>query len=225
MVEDVNRNVRSYDHFCFVARTLERVGERWSLLLVRDLLSGPKRFTDLMDRLGGITPKTLSQRLSELTDAGIVIADRQPGRREVWYSLTPAGAELGPIVDALGEWGLRHAWRLPEPGERLHVEHLLRAMVNAMKSADDDHEPVRWHLRFPGDEYVVENDGHRWSLAANGTAEQPDVTVVATPQSFAQFAVDPAGHRASELGIELVGDDEQTSRFLRLLGAFADAAN
>src|SRR5579859_3069636 len=61
--------------------------------------------TDLMDRLGGITPKTLSQRLRELEDAGIVAAAREPGRREVWYRLTPAGADLGPVLDALSRWG------------------------------------------------------------------------------------------------------------------------
>ena len=78
-MEDVTRNVRTYDHFCLTARALERVGDRWSLLVIRDLLTGAKRFTDLMDRLGGITPKTLSQRLRELEDAGIVTADREPG--------------------------------------------------------------------------------------------------------------------------------------------------
>ena len=86
------RNVRTYDHFCLVARALERVGDRWSLLVIRDLLTGPKRFTDLMDRLAGITPKTLSQRLRELADASVVVADREPGRREVWYQLWPPAA-------------------------------------------------------------------------------------------------------------------------------------
>ena len=122
----MTRNVRTYDHFCLTARALERVGDRWSLLVIRDLLTGAKRFTDLMDRLGGITPKTLSQRLRELQDTGIVTADREPGRREVWYRLTPAGADLGPVIDTLNWWGLRHAWRWPLPGEPLHAEHLLR---------------------------------------------------------------------------------------------------
>ncbi len=62
------RATRTYDHFCVLARALERVGDRWTLLVVRDLLGGPRRFTDLMARLGGITPKTLAQRLRELTD-------------------------------------------------------------------------------------------------------------------------------------------------------------
>ena len=65
-MQGMTRNVRTYDHFCAVARALEQVGDRWSLLVIRDLLTGAKRFTDLMDRLGGITPKTLSQRLREL---------------------------------------------------------------------------------------------------------------------------------------------------------------
>src|SRR2546421_6805845 len=97
----MTRNVRTYDHFCLTARSLERVGDRWSLLVVRDLLTGPKRFTDLMARLGGITPKTLSQRLRELADAGIAEADREPGRREVRYRLTAAGRELAPVVHTL----------------------------------------------------------------------------------------------------------------------------
>src|SRR6266536_1976879 len=79
-MEGVTRNVRTYDHFCLTARALERVGDRWSLLVIRDLLTGAKRFTDLMDRLGGITPKTLSQRLRELEDAGIAAGDHEPAR-------------------------------------------------------------------------------------------------------------------------------------------------
>src|ERR1035441_4891030 len=68
-----------------------------------------------MDRLSGITPKTLSQRLRELEDTGIVTADREPGRREVWYRLTPAGADLGPVIDALHWWGLGYPWRRAPP--------------------------------------------------------------------------------------------------------------
>ena len=165
-MEDVTRNVRTYDHFCLTARALERVGDRWSLLVIRDLLTGAKRFTDLMDRLGGITPKTLSQRLRELQDTGIVTADREPGRREVWYRLTPAGADLAPVIDALSWWGLRHAWRWPLPGEPLHAEHLLRAAIQAIDLAAGDHEPARWHFRLDGADYLAESDGHQWSLTA-----------------------------------------------------------
>src|SRR5687768_1181617 len=127
------RTTRTYDHFCSLARTLERVGDRWTLLVVRDLLMEPRRFTDLMARLGGITPKTLTQRLRELTDSGIVEAERTVGRREVWYRLTPAGEEFAPAVEALSLWGLRHARRPPRPGEPVHPEHLLKALRLVLK--------------------------------------------------------------------------------------------
>src|SRR5579862_7160150 len=146
----VTRNVRTYDHFCLTARTLEQVGDRWSLLVIRDLLTGTKRFTDLMDRLGGITPKTLTQRLRELEDDGIVAADREPGRREVWYRLTPAGEDLRPVLSALGRWGLQHAWRQPKPGEQLHPEHLLRSVTQAIDLAAGDTEQARWHFLLDG---------------------------------------------------------------------------
>src|ERR1035438_6314257 len=152
------RNVRTYDHFCLVARTLERVGDRWSLLVIRDLLTGTKRFTDLMDLLGGITPKTLSQRLRELEHTGIVTADREPGRREGWYRLTPTGADLGPVIAALSWWGLRHAGRWPQAGEPLHAEHLLRAAVQAIDLAAGDHEPARWYFRLDGADYLARSE-------------------------------------------------------------------
>jgi DNA-binding HxlR family transcriptional regulator len=216
----VIRNVRTYDHFCLIARTLERVGDRWSLLVIRDLLTGPKRFTDLMERLAGITPKTLTQRLRELADTGLVTADREPGRREVWYQLTAAGRELEPVADALNWWGLRHAWRWPQPDEPLHVEHLLRAVTQAVDKTAGDHEPARWHFRFPDDDYLVESDGHRWLLAATGPEARADVTVTATVETFAQFVFAAPG--APELDITIAGHTEAVQRFRRLIRALAD---
>lgn len=216
----VTRNVRTYDHFCLVARALERVGDRWSLLVVRDLLTGPKRFTDLTKRLGGITPKTLSQRLRELADVGVVTADREPGRRDVWYRLTTAGSELGPVMDALNWWGLRHAWRWPRLGEPLHVEHLLGAITQAMEHATDDREPARWHFRFPDDDYLMECDGQHWSLTATSPRARPDVTVTATTDAFVQFLFSRSG--SPEPKIDITGDRTAVHRFDQLISAFAD---
>jgi len=212
----VTRNVRTYGHACVVARALEQVGDRWSLLVIRDLLSGAKRFTDLMDRLGGITPKTLSQRLRELDDAGIVTADREPGRREVWYRLTPAGAELGPVVETLRWWGLRHAWRWPQAGEPLHAEHLLRNAIQAIDLAAGDHEPSRWHFRLDGADYLAESDGHRWSLSTGAPPAPADVTITATTQALTSLIF--AG---SDLGTEIAGEPLATGRFRRLIGTLA----
>ncbi len=211
----MTRNVRTYDHFCLTARSLEQVGDRWSLLVIRDLLTGAKRFTDLMDRLGGITPKTLSQRLRELDDAGIVTADRQPGRREVWYRLTPAGADLRPVLDALSRWGLQHAWRRPLPGEPLHAEHLLRSVTQAIDLADV-HEPARWHFRLDGADYLAESDGHRWSLTTGAPSAPADVTITGTTQALTALIF--AG---SDAEIDISGETEAVQRFRRLIGTMA----
>ena len=210
------RNVRTYDHFCLVARALERVGDRWSLLVIRDLLTGPKRFTDLTDRLGGITPKTLSQRLRELQDAGIITADREPGRREVWYRLTPAGADLRPVIEGLNWWGLRHAWRFPEAGEPLHAEHLLRSAIQAIDLATDDHQPARWHFRLDGTDYLAESNGQHWSLTAQAPAAPADVTITATTQALAVLIF-----TGSDDGVSITGETAAVQRFRQLIGAMA----
>ncbi len=212
----MTRNVRTYDHFCLTARALERVGDRWTLLVIRDLLTGPKRFTDLMDRLGGITPKTLSLRLRELEDAGIVAADREPGRREVFYRLTPAGADLEPVIDALAWWGLRHEWRQPRAGEPLHAEHLLRTVTQAIERTGDGHEPARWHFRLDGADYLVESNGRQWSLTAGPPPERADVTITATTQALATFIF-----ARPDLDLDVTGDTKQVRRFRQLIRTVA----
>jgi len=212
----MTRNVRTYDHFCALARALERVGDRWSLLVIRDLLTGTKRFTDLMHRLGGITPATLTQRLRELEDSGIVSADREPGRREVWYSLTPDGADLAPVVDQLSWWGLRHAWRWPKDGEPLHAEHLLRSATQAIDRADSGDQPVRWHFRLDGADYLVRNDGHQWSLTAKAPSSPADVTITGTARSLAALIF--AG---SEADLSITGETGPVRRFRQLISTMA----
>ena len=210
--------MRSYGHFCLVARALELVGDRWGLLVVRDLLTGPKRFTDLIGRLGGITAKTLSQRLRELEESDLITADRQPRRREVWYRLTPAGADLGPVVDALNEWGLQHAWRWPQPGEPLHAEHLLRTAVGAIDHAGKDREPARWHLHLDGEDYLVRSDGERWTLTAEAPTAPADVTVTGTARALAALIF-----RQSDQDLTLAGSTESVKRFTALIGTLATA--
>jgi DNA-binding HxlR family transcriptional regulator len=220
------RAIRTYDHFCMLARALERVGDRWTLLVVRDLLGGPRRFTDLMARLGGITPKTLTQRLRELTEAGIVEVDRAPGRREVWYCLTPAGGELGPAVEALTLWGLRHARRPPLPGEPVHPEHLLRAVRLVLERAPSPPHPLAWRFRFADDgEHWLRFDGHTWTLDGQIETRAPEVEVHATSEAWVRFLATPPGERsAAQQGIGLKGAARDVQRFTRLLAGFPDGA-
>jgi DNA-binding HxlR family transcriptional regulator len=220
----MTRNVRSYDHFCVLSRALERIGDRWTLLVIRDLLSGRKRFTDLMDRLGGITPKTLTQRLRELEQDGVVVADREPGRREVWYRLTDAGADLAPAIDALTWWGVRHAWRPPGRDEALHAEHLLMAATQVIDRIGGDPAPVRWHLELEDDgDYIIESDGGRWTLGNRRPDEPADVTIRTTTAALKQFVTEPTPERASALGIQISGGAAAVARFHRLFWTFREA--
>src|ERR1700741_4995129 len=98
------RSKRSYQHFCPAARALEVIGEKWSLLIVRDLLAGPRRFSDLRRSLTAITPRWLSARLRAMEEQGVVERQRHSAR-EVWYRLTSKGEALAPVIDALLVWG------------------------------------------------------------------------------------------------------------------------
>jgi len=105
---------RPYGHYCPVAKTLELVGGRWTLLIVRELLVGPQRFTDLHLALEGIPRNLLADRLRHLEAHGIVTRQElpPPAARTV-YALTGPGRELLPVIGALAQWGLTH---LPPPG-------------------------------------------------------------------------------------------------------------
>jgi DNA-binding HxlR family transcriptional regulator len=100
--------LRTYGDGCGIAHALDLVGERWALLVVRELLLGPKRFTDLRAGLPNASPNVLSQRLRELEDATIVRRRRLPPPAGSWvYELTEWGRGLEPIAVALGAWALR----------------------------------------------------------------------------------------------------------------------
>jgi len=219
----VSRNVRTYEHFCVLARALERIGDRWTLLVVRDLLGAPRRFTDLLALLGGITPKTLSQRLRELQEAGIVEADRQPGRREVWYRLSPAGDDLAPAIEALFLWGLRHAARPPNPGERVHAEHLLKALRIVLDQAPPPARSLVWHLDFVDDgSYTLRYWDGRWALVhGDDQAAAADVTVTTDTDAWTRFLMPPPEDRTSTpLGVDLAGTAGEIDRCLQLLARF-----
>jgi DNA-binding HxlR family transcriptional regulator len=216
----VSRDVATYGHFCSLARALEKVGDRWALLVVRDLATGPKRFTDLADRLGGITPKTLTQRLRDLEAEGLVTADRVPGRREVWYELTPPGEDLRPILDDLLLWGLRHAIRQPEPGEPVHPEHLLwalRVMLERLRPT----RTARWLFRLAeGGAYTLANDGDGWQLAESESDATADVVITTTRAGLARLLTTPPPRDAAPADVDIAGTHRAVQTFLKTIAVF-----
>jgi DNA-binding HxlR family transcriptional regulator len=112
---------RRYHQFCGLARALDVVGERWTLLIVRDLLLGPRRYGELLERLPGITTNLLAKRLRELVEAGLLekVTLPPPASTEA-YALTQAGAALEPAVMALAGWGGRYMDK-PRRDDRVDV--------------------------------------------------------------------------------------------------------
>src|SRR4051795_1875956 len=108
--------MRTYGDRCGVARALDLVGDRWALLVVRELLLGAKRFSDLRAGLPGVSPDVLAQRLRELEEAGVVRRTKLPPPAAARvYELTERGAELEPVVLALGRWGSAVPFPAGEP--------------------------------------------------------------------------------------------------------------
>jgi DNA-binding HxlR family transcriptional regulator len=160
--------VRSYDDPCGVARALDLVGERWTLLVVRELLFGAKRFTDLVRGLPGMSQNVLSQRLRDLDEAGIVRTRRlgPPVSARV-YELTERGAALEPVLLELGRWGSRTSLK---SGAELSVDALMLALKTTFVPGED----FDCELRFGDDVFhVVAVDG-RLSLG-RGAGDRPEV--------------------------------------------------
>ncbi len=126
-----------YGQFCPVAKAMEILGERWTLLIVRELLLGNTRFSDLQRALSQISPSLLTKRLNELVDHELVIKRRLTEQRRTEYHLTASGKELMPIVVSMGEWGMRWA-RGRMDDDELDVELL---MFDLQRRLDDSALP------------------------------------------------------------------------------------
>jgi DNA-binding HxlR family transcriptional regulator len=205
----------SYGEFCLAARTLEIVGDRWSLLIVRDLLPGPRRFGELHRLLTGVTPKWLTIRLRQLEEAGIVTRDQTPGRREVWYALTDKGRDLAPVLGALMAWGARHARHPLASEETAHAEHLMPGLAFALDAMGVRLSAPRvWRFDLtPGGSYALAFDGERWSLGADDDA---DVVVEAAPRDLAAVLTAAPGEPPAPLPeMEVRGDPRAVAEFRR----------
>jgi DNA-binding HxlR family transcriptional regulator/putative sterol carrier protein len=215
---------RIYDDGCAGAHALNLVGERWALLIVRELLLGPKRFTDLRAGLPAISPNVLTQRLEELEQAAVVRRRRLPVPAAAWvYELTPWGHELEPIVIELGRWGARSP-SLPR-GAPLSVDSLIlsfRTMFDAQAAAGLE---ARYELRFGRDRFHAEVRRGRLELA-RGSADQPDAVIDSDPDTLAAVVYDgrklSAALRSGQLKIE--GDKAAAKRLLTLFALPEPAA-
>ena len=196
-----------------MARALERLGERWGLLVVRDLIAGDQRFTDLQRTCAGVTPRQLSARLRQLEADGIVERRHEAGRREVWYGLTPAGRGLKPAVEAMLLWGVQHIDRPPADDEPVLPYHLLNGTRLALDAAPrHPGTRVRWTWGFPGEPYTLRFDGAAWQLTPGGDPDA-EVVVDTTPRAWAEFVATRVVGPSDADQIQLRGRPAQIKEF------------
>ncbi|MGP4016492.1 winged helix-turn-helix transcriptional regulator [Saccharopolyspora sp. 5N708] len=173
---------RKYDDGCAVAHGLDLIGERWALLLVRELLLGPKRFTDLRAGLPGASADVLTQRLRELQEAGVVRRRKLPPPASSWiYELTEWGADLEPIVTQLGRWGSRSPTLRHDA--RIGVDSLVLSLGALFDPQAAEGLAATIALRVGEEIFRVHVAGGRIELA-RGEADGADATIDTDPPAL-----------------------------------------
>jgi DNA-binding HxlR family transcriptional regulator len=208
---------RSYRDACGIARALDVVGERWALMVVRELLLGPKRFTDIRSGLPHVSPDVLAQRLRDLEQAGIVHHRRLPPPFAAQvYELTDCGRSLEPVLIELGRWGGANA---PPPSDEMCMS--LDSYIVSLRTLFDPERAgdfaARVELRLGEERFrVVIADGH--VDADRGELPDADAVIEADPTTLLDVL---HGHRAladalASEAMRFSGDKRKAKRFTQL---------
>ena len=188
---------RSYDQYCGLARALDVLGERWTLLIVRNLLLGPQRYSDLLRGLPGITTNLLAKRLQEMEAEGLI--DRGEGPSDATsYRLTDIGRDLEPAIHALGRWGWRRMGK-PTGRDRRSIEWLLVSLRRRYRGG----VTLSTELEADGSAYHIVLRGDRAEIG-RGRVPAPDLRVRGKGTEIAQLFLDglPKDPEASSLEVD-----------------------
>ena len=204
---------RTYGQYCGFARALEVVGERWALLVIRDLTVGPRRFTDLRRGLPGIPTNILAARLKELELAGVVRRRVLPRpAASVVYELTEYGAELEEVVFRLGLWGAKSLGE-PRPGETVTEDSLIVALRTTFRPNAARDLRANYELRL-GEIVLHARVDHGAVEVGPGRLAEPDLVIDTQLAIRALMAgeISPAEAIESD-AIHVTGDPSLLSRF------------
>jgi DNA-binding HxlR family transcriptional regulator/putative sterol carrier protein len=209
---------KCYDQYCPMAHALSLVGERWSLLIVRELLHGPKRYTDLAHGLPGIGTNILAARLRDLEEGGIVEKRKLPPPFAVTvYDLSDYGRELDEVMHALARWGARTLGP-PGPDDELYPEWGVNAFAALFDPEAARDLTATYVLKIDDDVFTARiEDGHL--EATCGAAEDPDVRVETDIETFFPLV---AGDLAPAEAVEqsrarIEGDPKAVERCFKVL--------
>ena len=202
--------MRSYGQYCSVAKALDVVGDRWTLLVIRELLlQGPCRYTDLKNGLPGIATNLLASRLHELEAAGLVRREEAaPPVATTLFHLTEAGAELKPVLDALGAWGIRYMTQ-PGDGDEFRSHWFTFPVDLFLKDQDPGGPALEIELRTGSRPAVIEVSGGsvRTRLGTAPSAPFPDLVLHGAPRlilGLLSAYLTPA--EAQDRGLTITGD-------------------
>jgi DNA-binding HxlR family transcriptional regulator len=199
--------MRSYAEYCAIAKSLDLVGDRWTLLIVRELaLRGACRYTDVRNGLPGIASNLLAERLRELEHAGVIArADAPPPIATTLFSLTPRGEQLRPVLDDLFRWGLPLMTE-QKPGDAVRSHWLAGALEVMLTDRRPDASPVTVELQT-GDQPIVIETRDGTIHTRLGPADNPDATLAGPPKPIMGLLLGllgPADARAN--GVDYQGD-------------------
>jgi DNA-binding HxlR family transcriptional regulator len=209
---------KRFDQYCPVAHSLCLVGERWALLIVRELMRGPKRYTDLGEGLPGIGTNILAARLRSLEEAGVVRKRRlPPPAASTVYELTEYGAELEEVIYALARWGARSLGP-PGPEDELYPEWGVNAFAALYSPEAARGLTETYVLRIDDDVFSVHLEDGRMH-ASVGAAEDADLEVTLDMPTFFQLANgELAPEAALDQGVAAIeGDPATFERCFRVL--------
>lgn len=209
-------NQRTYEDACATAHGLDLVGERWALLVIRELMFGAKRFSDLRKGLPGISANVLTQRLEGLEMVGILLKRRFPPLASVQvYELTEWGYQMEPVFQALGRWAARspfHDAGLPFSAASLMLS--LRTMID-MERSRDIHAKIGFQLR--NEAFVVQIDDGRLEVKRAET-DRADVIFDGSPEILAAciYGGQPLKLLEDTGMLKISGDHELAAKFVTL---------
>jgi DNA-binding HxlR family transcriptional regulator len=207
--------MRSYGQYCSIAKALDVVGDRWTLLIIRELLlRGACRYTDLRNGLPGIATNLLSDRIRELESAGLIRReDAPPPIATTLFHLTESGAELLPVLDAIGRWGVRYMIE-PADGDEFRGHWFTFPVSFFLHDRDPDGPPVSIELRTASGPAVIEISGGS-AHTRLGTAAAPGVILQGEPQLIlALLAGRLTAAEAAGRGLQISGDTGVLHRVL-----------
>lgn len=213
---------RTYGQHCGLAAAMDLIGQRWSMLIVRDLTPGPRRFTDLFNGLPGIATDVLAERLRELESAGVIAKGSTEHPVPVkLYSLTPSGEELSVIASRLADWGMPLLPATPGADAKVRARWALQTMSRHYVGGLADGE---YQLTIDGEEFCVTVAHRVASLRYGPAAGSTLLRLRCSARQFFSAAKDPAYLSVGRRGLEILGGVDIAQEFLRALPIRVPAA-